>query len=134
MRLITIAIIACLGISYTSFVIAQEPTTQHSNVLEEIWDVVNVRIAVNIGDAWTFGFNAENIFDEDYYVDGSVWPGDAVPGTPAPNYDPVIGTLGQPRRPDCGSAAQILVRPARPIIFCEAKLETDTTGVARQGA
>lgn len=45
-----------------------------------------------------FWFNMENIFDEDYYVDGSVWPGDAVPGTPAPNYDPVIGTLGQPRR------------------------------------
>jgi iron complex outermembrane receptor protein len=62
------------------------------------WDVVNARIAIAIGKIWTLGFNVENIFDEDYYVDGSVWPGDAVPGTPAPNFDPVIGTLGQPRR------------------------------------
>jgi outer membrane receptor protein involved in Fe transport len=62
------------------------------------WDVVNARIAIDFSNTWTLGLNAENIFDEDYYVDGSVWPGDAVPGTPAPSYDPVIGTLGQPRR------------------------------------
>lgn len=62
------------------------------------WDVVNARLAVDIGERWTLGFNAENIFDEDYYVDGSIWPGDAVPGTPAPSFDPVIATLGQPRR------------------------------------
>ena len=62
------------------------------------YDVVNARIAIDLGETWTLGFNAENIFDEDYYVDGSIWPGDAVPGTPAPSYDPVIGTLGQPQR------------------------------------
>ena len=62
------------------------------------WNVVNARIAIDFSNTWTLGLNAENIFDEDYYVDGSVWPGDAVPGTPAPSYDPVIGTLGQPRR------------------------------------
>ena len=48
--------------------------------------------------ARTLGFNVENIFDEDYYVDGSVWLSDAVPGTSALNFDPVIGTLGQPLR------------------------------------
>lgn len=62
------------------------------------WDVVNLRVALDLGDTWTLGFNAENIFDEDYYVDGSIWPGDAIPGTPAPTFDPVIGTLGQPQR------------------------------------
>lgn len=61
------------------------------------WDLVNARIALNIGETWTLGFNAENIFDEDYYVDGSIWTSNAVPGTPAPSFDPVIGTLGQPR-------------------------------------
>ena len=79
------------------------------------WDVVNARIALKIGTIWTLGFNVENIFDEDYYVDGSVWPGDAVPGTPAPNYDPVIGTLGQPRPTDGRPARQPLVTGGQPI-------------------
>jgi len=62
------------------------------------YDVFNARFELDFSDRLTFAVSAENVFDEDYYTDGSVWPGDAVPGTPAPNYDPVIGTLGQPRK------------------------------------
>ncbi|MCH8257128.1 MAG: hypothetical protein IIA75_04360 [Proteobacteria bacterium] len=36
MRLITIAILACSGISYIPSVVAQEPATEKSYVLEEI--------------------------------------------------------------------------------------------------
>jgi len=105
MRHIIIAVLGCFGISYSPFIVAQVPASEKSYVLDEIvvtaenpgWNVFNARIAVDIGTTWTVGLNARNIFDEDYYVDGSVWPCDAVPGTPAPNFDPVIGTLGQPR-------------------------------------
>ena len=66
------------------------------------YDVINARLELQLSDRWTVAVNLENVFDEDYYTDGSVWPGDAVPstvlGTPAPSYDPVIGTLGQPRK------------------------------------
>ena len=62
------------------------------------YDVINARLELQFSDRWTVAVSLENVFDEDYYVDGSVWPGDAVPGTPAPNFDPVIGTLGQPRK------------------------------------
>jgi iron complex outermembrane receptor protein len=60
--------------------------------------VVNARLELGFHKRWSVAVNVENVFDQDYYTDGSVWPGDAVPGTPAPNYDPVIGTLGQPRK------------------------------------
>ena len=54
---------------------------------------------MNAGSA---AINIRNFFDEDYYTDGSVWPGDSVPGVDRndPNgltFNPVIGTLGQPR-------------------------------------
>ena len=62
------------------------------------YDVINARLELDFNDRWSVAVSAENVFDEDYYLDGSVWPGDAVPGTPAPNFDPVIGTLGQPRK------------------------------------
>lgn len=62
------------------------------------YDVINARLELDLNDKWSVAVSAENVFDEDYYVDGSVWPGDAVPGTPAPDFDPVIGTLGQPRK------------------------------------
>lgn len=62
------------------------------------YDVINARLELGFNEHWSVAVNAENVFDEDYYTDGSVWPGDAVPGTPAPNFDPVIGTLGQPRK------------------------------------
>ena len=62
------------------------------------YDVVNARLELDFNDRVSVAVNVENLFNEDYYTDGSVWPGDAVPGTPAPNYDPVIGTLGQPRK------------------------------------
>lgn len=62
------------------------------------YDVINARLELKLHDRWTVAVNVENVFDEDYYTDGSIWPGDAVPGTPAPDYDPVIGTLGQPRK------------------------------------
>lgn len=62
------------------------------------YDVINTRLELQFNDRWTVAVSVENVFDEEYYWDGSVWPGDAVPGTPAPDYDPVIGTLGQPRK------------------------------------
>jgi len=62
------------------------------------YNVINTRLELDFNDRWSVAVSAENLFDEDYYVDGSVWPGDAVPGTPAPDFDPVIGTLGQPRK------------------------------------
>lgn len=62
------------------------------------YDVINARLELQFGDRWTVAASLENVFDEDYYLDGSVWPGDAVPGTPGPDFDPVIGTLGQPRK------------------------------------
>ncbi|MBM4219442.1 MAG: hypothetical protein FJ171_07345 [Gammaproteobacteria bacterium] len=62
------------------------------------YDVFNVQVELDLNEHWTVGIRAENVFDEDHYVDGSIWPGDAVPGTPAPDFDPVIGTLGQPRK------------------------------------
>ncbi len=62
------------------------------------YDVINARLELEFSDRWSVAVSAENVFDEDYYTDGSVWPGDAVPGTPAPNFNPVIGTLGQPQK------------------------------------
>ena len=53
-------------------------------------------------ERWSLALNVRNVFDEGYYTDGSVWPGDSVPGLNRddPNgltFNPVIGTLGQPR-------------------------------------
>jgi len=62
------------------------------------YDVINARVQLDFNDRWSVAVSAQNLFDEDYYTDGSIWPGDAIPGTPAPDYDPVIATLAQPRK------------------------------------
>ena len=65
------------------------------------FEVFNLRLGVE-HERWSAAINIRNVFDEDYYTDGSVWPGDSVPGVDRndPNgltFNPVIGTLGQPR-------------------------------------
>ena len=65
------------------------------------FQVFNLRVGVET-DRWSLAVNVRNVFDEGYYTDGSVWPGDSVPGRNRndPNgltFNPVIGTLGQPR-------------------------------------
>ena len=65
------------------------------------FQVFNLRVGVET-DRWSLALNIRNLFDEGYYTDGSVWPGDSVPGRDRndPNgltFNPVIGTLGQPR-------------------------------------
>ncbi len=57
------------------------------------YQVTNIRIGVE-NESWSAALNVQNVFDEDYYTDGSIWPGDAIPGR---SQDAVIGTLGQPR-------------------------------------
>ena len=62
---------------------------------------MNLRIAVEHA-RWSASLNVKNVFDQDYYTDGSVWPGDSVPGLNRNDpigltFNPVIGTLGQPR-------------------------------------
>lgn len=66
----------------------QENTARHPG-----YEITNLSVGVE-SDAWSLRLNVENIFDVGYYSDGSIWPGDAVPGAPR---DVVIGTLGQPR-------------------------------------
>lgn len=66
----------------------QENTAQHPG-----YELVNLSIGVESGN-YTLRLNVENLFDKGYYTDGSIWPGDAVPGAPR---DVVIGTLGQPQ-------------------------------------
>ena len=63
--------------------------------------VANLRLGVE-HERWSLALNVKNVFDEDYYTDGSVWPGDSVPGMDRNDpigltFNPVIGTLGQPR-------------------------------------
>ena len=65
------------------------------------YQLFNLRVGVET-DRWSLAVNVRNVFDEGYYTDGSVWPGDSVPGRNRndPNgltFNPVIGTLGQPR-------------------------------------
>ena len=65
------------------------------------FQLFNLRVGVET-DRWSLAVNVRNVFDEGYYTDGSVWPGDSVPGRNKsdPNgltFNPVIGTLGQPR-------------------------------------
>ena len=66
----------------------QENTAQHPG-----YELVNLSIGVESGN-YTLRVNVENLLDKGYYTDGSIWPGDAVPGAPR---DVVIGTLGQPQ-------------------------------------
>jgi len=66
----------------------QENTAKHPG-----YELVNFSIGVE-NERYTLRLNVENVFDKGYYSDGSIWPGDAVPGAPR---DVVIGTLGQPR-------------------------------------
>jgi len=66
----------------------QENTAEHPG-----YELANVRLGVET-DGWSFAVNVENLFDTGYYSDGSIWPGDAIPGA---QRDLVIGTLGQPR-------------------------------------
>lgn len=66
----------------------QENTAGHPG-----YELTNLSIGVE-NSRWGLRMNVENIFDKGYYTDGSIWPGDAVPGAPR---DVVIGTLGQPR-------------------------------------
>ena len=63
--------------------------------------VFNLRAGIE-NERWSAAVNVKNLFDEDYYTDGSVWPGDSVPGWNRNDpigltFNPVIGTLGQPR-------------------------------------
>ena len=65
------------------------------------YQVFNLRVGVE-NERWSAAINVKNLFDEDYYTDGSVWPGDSVPGWNRDDpigltFNPVIGTLGQPR-------------------------------------
>ena len=65
------------------------------------FEVMNLRIGVE-HERWSASLNVKNVFDQDYYTDGSVWPGDSVPGLDRNDpigltFNPVIGTLGQPR-------------------------------------
>ena len=65
------------------------------------YQVFNLRVGVE-NERWSAAINLKNVFDEDYYTDGSVWPGDSVPGRNRNDpygltFNPVIGTLGQPR-------------------------------------
>lgn len=65
------------------------------------YQVFNLRVGVET-DRWSLAVNVRNVFDEGYYTDGSVWPGDSVPGWDRNDpigltFNPVIGTLGQPR-------------------------------------
>lgn len=66
----------------------QENTARHPG-----YEITNVSIGVE-NTGWSLRLNVENLFDTGYYSDGSIWPGDAVPGA---KRDVVIGTLGQPR-------------------------------------
>ena len=66
----------------------QENTAQHPS-----YTITNVRLGFE-ADIWSVALSVKNLFDVGYYTDGSIWPGDAVPGL---DYDPIIGTLGQPR-------------------------------------
>ena len=64
------------------------------------YEVINARVGLD-ADRWSVSLNVRNVFDTGYYTDGSVWPGDSVPGRDRedPNgltFNPVIGTLGQP--------------------------------------
>lgn len=66
----------------------QENTAQHPS-----YEVANFFVGI-AADRWDLSLNVENLFDTGYYTDGSIWPGDAIPGA---QRDLVIGTLGQPR-------------------------------------
>lgn len=62
--------------------------------------VINARVGLE-AEQWSVALNVRNLFDTDYYTDGSVWPGDSVPGLDRDDprgltFNPVIGTLGQP--------------------------------------
>ena len=62
--------------------------------------VINARVGLE-AEQWSLALNVRNLFDTDYYTDGSVWPGDSVPGFDREDprgltFNPVIGTLGQP--------------------------------------
>ena len=72
-----------------------------NTVKHPAFQVFNLRVGVE-AERWSLALNVRNVFDEGYYTDGSVWPGDSVPGLNRddPNgltFNPVIGTLGQPR-------------------------------------
>ena len=72
-----------------------------NTVKHPAFQVFNLRVGVE-SERWSLALNVRNVFDEGYYTDGSVWPGDSVPGLNRddPNgltFNPVIGTLGQPR-------------------------------------
>ena len=66
----------------------QENTARHPG-----YELANLSVGIE-HDAWALRLNVENVFNKGYYSDGSIWPGDAVPGA---RRDVVIGTLGQPR-------------------------------------
>ena len=72
-----------------------------NTVKHPAFQVFNLRVGVE-HERWSLAVNIKNVFDEDYYTDGSVWPGDSVPGWNRNDpigltFNPVIGTLGQPR-------------------------------------
>lgn len=72
-----------------------------NTVKHPAFQVFNLRVGVE-HERWSLAVNIKNVFDEDYYTDGSVWPGDSVPGWNSNDpigltFNPVIGTLGQPR-------------------------------------
>jgi len=64
------------------------------------YQLINARVGLE-ADQWSLALNVRNLFDTGYYTDGSVWPGDSVPGLNREDprgltFNPVIGTLGQP--------------------------------------
>ena len=72
-----------------------------NTVMHPAFQVFNLRVGLE-SERWSLALNVRNVFDAGYYTDGSVWPGDSVPGLNRddPNgltFNPVIGTLGQPR-------------------------------------
>ena len=73
-----------------------ENTVEHPG-----YQLINARVGLD-AEHWSVALNVRNVFDEGYYTDGSVWPGDSVPGMNRDDpkgltFNPVIGTLGQPR-------------------------------------
>ena len=71
-----------------------------NTVKHPAYQVINARVGLD-AERWSLALNVRNVFDKDYYTDGSVWPGDSVPGRNRDDpkgltFNPVIGTLGQP--------------------------------------
>lgn len=73
--------------------IGEFETDLGNNFQNPSYDLVGVRIGV-ARENWEIAVNVENLFDEEYYSDTTLFP-NFNPLIPQPSL--VIGTLGQPR-------------------------------------